>query len=420
MRQLSCLAAAVSAAVFSLFASQATAQLSNETYLYPDPIDIFGDYGLRVEMSDDWAFVSSREYLYFYRNSVTGWFLYDLQTLPYPYPINASIGSMGEFSFDGRTLAVGLEFHGTFPGANTGAVAMYQFDGTDWSLTQTIIPSDIGLTSQFGDYVELDDASGVMAVTCENCVVNGSNNGNRKIVFVYRRINSVWQEEQRIEFNSISDFAFGWSLAVENNVLAIGFRGDQSRFPDKRGSVRVYQAAASGAPTGYTWTETQTLTAPTPFLLEQGENLNDEDDFGWAVSLEGGLLAVGAPGDQTAPASLGAVGAVYLYQWNTSSFSYTQRVLPPDYVANVDGRFGTSVAIDGDELAISADWVDSFYGSGYVVDLTSTPPLTAIKYQPSLGSTGSEYGSGPHGVAIDAGNIILSSNVNQVVIIDTN
>ncbi len=73
------------------------------------------------------------------------------------------------------------------------------------------------------------------------------------------------------------------------------------------------------------------------------------DDFGSSVSLDGDLLAVGAPGDD------GEAGSVHIFEHNevgTNSWNQIIKLVPEGEISG--DLFGNSVSIDGDNLVVGA------------------------------------------------------------------
>ncbi|SVE19497.1 uncharacterized protein METZ01_LOCUS472351, partial [marine metagenome] len=99
------------------------------------------------------------------------------------------------------------------------------------------------------------------------------------------------------------------------------------------------------------------------------QTLGSSDDFGYSVSLDGTLLAVGAAGGDGSGDSTSDSGEVYLYTFSNSTFSggeldatigagYTGGSNVNESLESSD-LFGTAVSLDGSQLAVGA-----FFGDG--------------------------------------------------------
>ena len=139
----------------------------------------------------------------------------------------------------------------------------------------------------------------------------------------------------------------GSSLAIDGPVIVAGApgRGDN-------GAVYAFARATS-------WIELQVIDSPAAGQTEAG--------FGWAVALDGDLLAIGSPylDRTTAPGELVDAGGVYVYEVITFpflEFDYQALLRPPGL--NHGDRFGQSVdlaasATGGVELVAGAPGEDN-------------------------------------------------------------
>ncbi len=133
---------------------------------------------------------------------------------------------------------------------------------------------------------------------------------------------------------------FGTAVATDGEFIVVGAFREEA----VRGAVYVYEMS------GGSWEETQRITASVRAA---------NDAFGAAVAMEGEFLFVGAPGDGPPNAK----GAVYVFQWNGSTWDETQILTASDGVGN--DRFGVSVSADGTAVVIGAYGDDSFKGAAY-------------------------------------------------------
>jgi hypothetical protein len=125
--------------------------------------------------------------------------------------------------------------------------------------------------------------------------------------YVYEFNGSSWISQGRL---TASDGAsvdrFGYSVAVSNNVVAVGAREDDTTAGGDAGSAYVFTR------NGTTWTEEQKLAPTDPF---------NGDRFGGSVALSFGNLVVGAA--EKALSVPNGQGAVYYYtDSNTTLFDY--------------------------------------------------------------------------------------------------
>lgn len=152
----------------------------------------------------------------------------------------------------------------------------------------------------------------------------------------------VWSEEQKLlAFDGASGDYFGEGLAIDGSTAAIGAFG--------QGAVYVY--TRSGGP----WSLQQKITGGAGF-------------YGREVALSGDTLVVGAPIASVGGAS--QQGRVYVYV--RSGGVWTQQLNLYAFNGSATDRFGSSVAIDGDTLVVGAPRQGSTHGAVYVYTRTGT------------------------------------------------
>ena len=152
--------------------------------------------------------------------------------------------------------------------------------------------------------------------------------------------------------------SFG-AVSVDGDTLVIGAVGDDVDGKVDQGSAYVFVKAAAG------WSE--------PFI-EQARLIASDgaagDIFG-ALSVLGDTIVVGASGNSGAfppPGSNPTKGSAYVFVKPAGGWSGTlteqAKLIASDGAPN--DKFGASVAMAGDTIAINAEWDDGFRGSVYV------------------------------------------------------
>ena len=137
-------------------------------------------------------------------------------------------------------------------------------------------------------------------------------------------------------------------------------------------------------------------------LAEGGEAM---EEFGFSIAIDGDTAVVGAPGDIFAYEQPAVAGSAYIFTRLESEWIFQQRLVAPDGMA--EGRFGSSVSISGDTIAVGAldkkpvyifvrsgnEWVleqqvsvddpaVNFFGFTSVVVEGDTLAVTAERYEP--------------------------------------
>jgi outer membrane protein assembly factor BamB len=176
---------------------------------------------------------------------------------------------------------------------------------------------------------------------------------------------------------------FGWSVALDDNYVAIGARGDGT-VGSHVGQVHLFDAATGNL--------LQTFDDPTPL---------GDDNFGWSVAIDGDFVLIGAPSDSTSGLH---VGQAHLFDAKTGSLLHT---LDDPSITGADG-FGYSVAIDEARLLIGArgDDVNGVdVGQAYLFDAVAGLPLKTFN-DPT--ATGSDFFG--YSVAIEGDNVLIGEN----------
>jgi hypothetical protein len=230
--------------------------------------------------------------------------------------------------------------------------------GADDSFGYSVALSADGSTLAVGAYGEDSAATG----TRGNQIDESAHGAGA--VYVFRRRGRTWAQQAYLKAsNTGASDTFGWSLALsaDGATLAVGAVGEASAATGVDGDQTDDSAPRSGAVyvfarRGMKWRQEAYLKA---------SNTGAEDTFGWSVALsaDGAILAVGAPGEASAATGVGGhqadnsaphAGAVYVLA--RSGTTWTHRAYVKASNTGADDRFGHRVALsaDGATLAVSA------------------------------------------------------------------
>ena len=294
----------------------------------------------------------------------------------------SNTGASDEFgysvSLDGDTLVVGASDEDSDrtgvnsstadndDASNSGAVFVFTRTGTTWSQQAYIKASNTGSDDYFGYSVSLDgdtlavgafedsDRTGVNSSTADND--DASNSG---AVYVFTRTGTTWSQQAHIKAsNTEANDRFGWFVSVNGDTLAVGARSEDSDHTGVNPTGDNNNTSNSGAVyvfarTGTTWSQQAYIKA---------SNTGEDDEFGYSVSVDGDTLAVGAyreDSDRTGVNSSTAdnddasnSGAVYVFTRTGTTWSQQAYIKASNTEAN--DRFGWSVSVNGDTLAVGA------------------------------------------------------------------
>ncbi|MCP3914318.1 MAG: hypothetical protein GY711_02045 [bacterium] len=224
-------------------------------------------------------------------------------------------------------------------GPETGSVLLFEQVAGAWTATDELVPSDGEHFDWFGAALAVD---GDWA--CIGAPFKAGATPSRGAVYFFERTPMGWEEQFRIANpDPATRLWFGWRVALEGDTALVA-----ARDPDG-GAVYVYRHSAGG------WTQADLWRHP---ALEAGA------DFGQALALAGGTALVGAPRDDGADTD---AGAAYLFQQLGATWLPAGRLEASDAAAG--DRFGTSAALDGELLVIGAPEEDTLApdaGAAYV------------------------------------------------------
>ncbi len=181
---------------------------------------------------------------------------------------------------------------------------------------------------------------------------------------------------------------FGSSLASDQSVVVVGAPGDD------------VNGAGAGAAYLLDATSGEQIAKLLPISGLTGAN------FGAAVAISNGVVAVGAPGDE----HLGVrSGAAYLFDVSTGT--QLRKITPNDPAS--DDEFGCSIAIDNGLVAVGAmrdDDLGSASGAAYLFDAQTGDQLQ--KLLPNAGAANQNFGVS---IAIDGGVVAIGARTYFVL-----
>jgi hypothetical protein len=272
--------------------------------------------------------------VYIYTQTASGW----VQTVTLSDPA-ASYGDEFGYSvaIDGPTIVVGAR--GQNSGAPSAAYVYTRGGPLGWHTTPTVTLPDPAATANdlFGASVAVDGPTIVVGAPYTPFNFNGPS-PLEGAAYVYTAGGNGWHSTPTATLNDPAATAydqFGQSVAVENNVVAVG--------TENRGAAYLYQQG-----TGNLWpsSPTATMTPPTPSHC-----------FGCSVALdEDTTLVVGAQYSN----------AVYVYPKTPVGWSAPTKLVSPGY----GNDFGVSVAVDNGKLIVGDDQAN---GNGVAYEFTKGP-----------------------------------------------
>ncbi len=227
---------------------------------------------------------------------------------------------------DGQTVIVGSMLDDD-NGESSGSAYIYQWNGASWQETK-LTASDGSANDFYGYSVAID---GDVAVVGAYGDVDGDFYSGS--AYIYRWNGVSWQETKLTASDGIGG-AFGWSVAIDGDTVAIGAKGNN----DGAGGVYIYRW------NGVSWYENK-ITAV------DGEAM---DHFGASVAIDGNSLIVGAGDDDSTDGAVDT-GAAYFYELDTII-----DIVAPDTPENL-----SSTIVDDNATLDWGDAYDNLDGVGF-------------------------------------------------------
>lgn len=269
-------------------------------------------------------------------------------------------------SVSGDTIAVGAEAEDSRAsevmgdqddnnGCDVGAVYVFRRVDGVWTQEAYLKGSGNLEAGYFGTSLSLEANTLVVGT--------GNQNGAPGSAHVFQRTRTTWVEQARLEAsNADPEDYFGQSVSLSGDLIAVGAPAESSATTTINGDETDNTARSAGAVyvfarEGENWIQQAYIKAP---------NANAGDAFGSAVQLDGNTLAIGAAGEDSAATGVDGdaadntvegSGAVYIFQLQVDGW-VRQAYLKASTV-DMNDRFGRSLALSGDTLAVSASGEDS-------------------------------------------------------------
>jgi len=217
--------------------------------------------------------------------------------------INASFG--WSVAIDGDTVVAGMPTDFTISFLSRAIV--FKRTGTTWAVEATLQATNQDANDRFGSGVGVSGDTIVVGAHQESSNGSSPSDNSRTsagAAYVFTRSGAGWTQRAYLKAASTRQFEeFGYSTAISGNVIVVGAPCIQQSFCSPSGAAYVFTP-----PSGSDWStsagqsEQQKLT---------GSNEQLRDQFGFAVAVGGGTVAVGN-WTETA-GGLASAGAAYAF-----------------------------------------------------------------------------------------------------------
>ncbi|TDJ38503.1 MAG: hypothetical protein E2O54_12880 [Gammaproteobacteria bacterium] len=243
-------------------------------------------------------------------------------------------------AIDGNVAVVGAPYH-THAHFWQGAAYVFRFDGKSWTQEQELLASDAGVGHFFGWSVAIDG----------DAIVVGAYNANAMgAAYVFRYSGSTWDEEDVLTASdAATDDRFGLSVDISADTVLVGApRNDDNAV--NSGSVYVFSWQS-----GIGWGDEVKMNASDPAA---------GDMLGTSVRVSADVAIIAANNDETGVDT----GAAYMFRKVGATWVQEQKLMAPQGTPD-PSEFAFAVAILGDVALVAAirdDATTTGTGSAYV------------------------------------------------------
>jgi len=303
----------------------------------PDHITPRVYFGASVALSDQFAIIGAKKDNQIVKNGGSA-YIYEKNDVNEWILVKKIVGSNNNKN-DYLGISVGLAGNFAFAGANSysmnensslGIVYVYQRqnDG-EWMQTQTLIPEAIDSTHNFG--------CSIAAYNTQLIVGAYGNTKESGKAFFFELEGNQWILRQCLEPKTPDiKGRFGNAVDIYDDYIIVGaYVGF-----DGKGVVYIFQKMEG------IWKQIELFESPSP---------DYNTLFGYDVAINDQYAIVGSKGEYKD--DMRNVGAVYVYQNKENSWEFMSKLSEPDL--NIDDKFGVSIDINGDILAVSGTKMDS-------------------------------------------------------------
>jgi hypothetical protein len=200
-------------------------------------------------------------------------------------------------AIDADSVIVGAPDSSNVGNFNPGSAYIFKRTGTLWSQQAKLLADDGAHNDYFGGSVSISGETA--AVGASGAAIGGTKNVGA--VYIFNRLNASWTLQDKLSANNNTSGAFGFSLALKNDTLAVGAYGSVIDGKNQQGAGYIFKRVVNG------WAQPVKLTA------------NDgvaADLLGSTIATDGKFTIVGAPQkfvNSGNPVDTQAHGTAYLF-----------------------------------------------------------------------------------------------------------
>ncbi len=257
--------------------------------------------------------------------------------------------------------------------SSSGAAYVFVRSGTTWTQQAYLKASNTGADDYFGWSVGVSGDTVVVGAAYEDSSatgVNGDESDNSANVsgaaYVFVRSGTTWIQQAYLKASNAGQWnMFGHAVAVSGNTIVVGAHGEKSTSSGVNGDQSqtefIFGAAYVFVRSGTNWAQEAYLKA---------SNTGNADQFGFAVSVSGNTILVGAYGEDSNARGVNGnqtfniaedSGAAYVFV--RAGTNWTQQAYLKASNTGVGDSFGWSVGVSSDTVVVGA-WGEASNATG--------------------------------------------------------
>lgn len=246
---------------------------------------IIKDDTLIVSNANDNTFGVNSGSVYVFKKTVNGW-IQEAKLLASSPEGGARFGH--DIAFDGTTLLVSAIYEDANNKASSGAVYVFNHNGSTWAQSDKLTASNSAVSDNFGASVSLENNTILVGAPFTDSSLKDSGS-----VYVFTKSGNQWLESAEIKQDKpLLNGEFGTEAKISNGEVMIGAYRDNSN----KGAVYTFTH------NGVKWEQKQRITIA----------LNESVHFGKTFEFKDGLLVVNSP--NSIINGLSAAGAIYIFE----------------------------------------------------------------------------------------------------------
>lgn len=330
------------------------------------------------------------------------WVYFQSSVMPnvvHPVEQVASDGEVGdEFGYsvamDGNYAIIGAPFDNIGANSGQGSAYIFFFNGSAWVEQAKLTAAAGAANDNFGFSVAISGDYAIVGAPRDNVGAN-TDQGS---AYIFIRSGTNWTQQSNFSgISATTDDRFGSSVSIDGIYSAIGAPNDNVGASANQGTAYVFIRS------GVNWAQQDYVTLPSGAA---------NDEFGTSVSISGIFLVAGAPNDEQPGGN--NEGSAHVFQRIGTNWSHMQEIL---FIGVANIHFGYAVSVSGNNMAVGAPGDFSTYGYGqsyrYNGSTWVTSNLNWLNTMPGVNTEfGDQFGLS---VAVGGNNLIAGAPRNDTL-----